>query len=261
MAPERVLSAVLRFILADAELELAPFEIAGHPAVRASAKAQERKPTELLLDQNAHSQAIRQLPDGARRGRPDIVQYTLLTLLESPLAKVGQLEVAIHTRHAVLLRIRTDTRLPRGEARFHGLMAKVLRDGKSNDNGPPLIWSEGVVAAMTVLEKCGQGPVVRLDETGIAMSPDELCAQAASGDLTVVLGAFPSGDFSEAWRKAAPSAASIWPQALNAWAVAAEVTAAHRRRWGPASGAGEAMTSAATGQGAGVAPPRAVRRR
>ena len=217
---------MLHVVLAGAEVELAPESIAGHPAVRTTAKEQNRKGTEVLLDQNVHAAAIRQLPDGERRGRPDILHYTLLVLMESPLNKEGRLKVLIHTRSGELVNIRPDTRLPRGEARFQGLLSKVLRDGASQDK-QPLLWSDGPRTPAQVLAEC-KGPVVRLDEGGAALKPLELARKAAAGDLTVVLGAFPSGDFAPEWRKAAPDAASIFPQALNAWAVAAEVVAAFR---------------------------------
>lgn len=217
---------MLHVILAGAEVELAPEEIAGHPAVRTTAKEQNRKGTEVLLDQNVHAAAIRQMPEGERRGRPDILHYTLLVLLESPLNKQGGLRVLVHTRNGELIRIRPDTRLPRGEARFQGLLSKVLRDGASQDK-EPLLWSEGPRSPAEVLALC-KGPVVRLDEGGAAVAPLDLARRGASGDLTLVLGAFPSGGFAPAWTAAAPEAASIFPAALNAWAVAAEVVAAAR---------------------------------
>ncbi|MEK6974981.1 MAG: 16S rRNA methyltransferase [Candidatus Thermoplasmatota archaeon] len=217
---------MLHIILAGAEVELAPESIAGHPAVRTTAKEQNRKGTEVLLDQNVHSTAIRQLPDGERRGRPDILHYCLLVLLESPLNKEGRLKVLVHTRNGELVNIRSDTRLPRGEARFQGLLSKVLRDGASQDK-QPLLWSDGVRTPAQVLAEC-KGPVVRLDEAGEAVRPADLARRAVDGDLTVVLGAFPAGDFTPDWLKAAPTAASIFPQALNAWAVASEVVAGFR---------------------------------
>lgn len=223
----RVAGSVLRFLLVDAELELVPSEVAGHPQVRAHAKIQNKSPGDLLLDQNAHRQACKKLDDGDRRGRPDIVQYTLLSLMESPLCKEGRLEVAVHTRDGTLVRIRPDTRLPRGESRFHGLLAKVLRDGASQDRDP-LLWSEGVRSPTEALAAFAAGPVLRLDETGTTTLPAALATRAVDGELTLVLGAFPRGDYSEGWQDAAPETASIHPEALNAWAVAAECAAGFR---------------------------------
>lgn len=217
---------MLRVLLAGAELELVPDEIAGHPAVRSNLP-HGRRAGDVLLDQNLHAQASRRLPDGERRGRPDIVHYTLLALLESPAAKAGHLEAAVHTRHGELVRVRPGTRLPRGEARMHGLLAKVLRDGQGQDR-EPLLWVEGRMGPSDALAAFARGPVVRLDEDGPPLRPAELAARASGGDLTVVLGAFPSGGFGSDWQRAAPQTASLWPEALNAWAVAAEVAAAWR---------------------------------
>lgn len=217
---------MLRIILAGAELELVPPEIAGHPSVRMNLPAG-RKPSDVLLDQNLHATASRPLPDGERRGRPDIVHYTLLAILESPACKAGQVEVVLHTSAEELIRVRSDTRLPRGEARMHGLLAKVLRDGRSQDKDP-LVWVEGVGKPAKVLERFAKGPVLRLDEGGAPLMPAEVVGRAKGGDLTLVLGAFPSGDFSAEWKEAVPEAVSIWKDPLNAWAVAAEVVAAWR---------------------------------
>lgn len=233
----------LRIVLADAELELAPAEIAGHPAVRRPAQSAGKRPGQVLLDQNVHGQAMARLADGKRRGRPDIVQYCLLTLLESPLAKGGGLEVLVHTRHGDAVRIRAGTRPPRGEARFQGLLAKVLTEGRSQEGGEPLLWLEPGLAPRQVLDAFAKGPVIRLDEGGPVRPPADVAAKAVAGELTLVVGAFPSGDFSDGWLTAAPETISIWPEPLNAWAVAGELAAAFRARWGPT---GEAQPSPAS---------------
>lgn len=216
---------MLRILLAQAELELVPEAVWGHPNVRKAVKIAGRKAGELLLDQNAHQHACRQLDDGARRGRPDIVQNTLLALLESALCKQGGLEVAIHTRHGQLIRIRPDTRLPRGEGRFQGLMAKVLLTGASQDGADPLVHIEVECSEAEALERFGRGPVLRLDEGGAQVTSATLRAQQAHDKLTLVLGAFPSGGWSDAWVQAAPETISVFPEPLNAWAVAAECVA------------------------------------
>lgn len=228
-------SPALTVVLAGAELELAPAEIAGHPAVRTTARETGRRPSEVLLDQNVHGPAIRKLAEGDRRGRPDITHITLLGLLESPSNRLGHLRVLVHTRHHILLRFRPDVRLPRSEARFQGLMSKVLRDGQAQD-ADPLVWSEGVVEPSDVLASWTTGPVVRLDEQGPHRTPEDL---VGPGDRTVVVGAFAHGDFSPSWRTAAPETASMFGASLNAWAVTGELVAAHhahlRTRKPPAS--------------------------
>lgn len=208
---------MLRILLAEAELELVPEAIHDHPAVRKQCKISGKKAGASLLDQNLHGPAIRNLPEGPRRGRPDITHHTLLALLESPLNKDGGLEIAIHTRHDELVRIRPDTRLPRGEARFHGVMAKVLLGERAPE---PLLWIDAVCPPAEALKRFAQGPVVRLDEGG-----PTLLASQVTGDMTLVLGAYPDGAWSKAWQEAVPTVASIHKEPLAAWAVAAEVAA------------------------------------
>jgi rRNA small subunit pseudouridine methyltransferase Nep1 len=218
---------VLTVILAGCELELAPEAIAGHPSVRASAQAQRRRPSEVLLDQNLHGSVLRKMEDGLRRGRPDIAHITLLTLLESILNKQGRLRVVLHTRNHEVIQVRADTRLPRGEARFQGLISKVLREGQSQDK-EPLMWSDGTAEPAELLKRVAKGPVVRLDENGTESTPAALAQRAVAGDLTVVLGAFPAGDFDAAWKRATPDVVRIWPDALNAWSVASEIVCGFR---------------------------------
>ncbi len=217
--------SAVHVILADAELEMVPEEIAGHPAVRKHGQTMGKRPGQLLLDANHHWQASKSLPDGERRGRPDITQMSLMALMESPLNKEGKLEVSIHTRHGEWIHIRPDTRLPRGEQRFQGLMARVLTTGQSQDKDP-LIWMERKTANRIVKDL--DGPILRLAEGGDVQDIDAVAKEVGS-DVTVVIGAFPSGDFSAGWKQAVPETVSIWPEPLVAWAVAAECAAAWRR--------------------------------
>ncbi len=222
---------VLRVILADAEVELVPGDIAGHPSIRNQAKLLGKQATRLLLDANAHRAALHQLPEGERRGRPDILQYCLLTLLESPLNKQGGLEVGIHVRDGQFIRIKPETRLPRGEARFHGVFARVLAEGKSQDNDP-LVWSEGVRTPQQVLSSFATGKVLRLDPEGPAIQPEALPAQSDE-DLTIIVGGFAHGTFTEEWQAAAPECVSLWPELLTAWAVLGECVAHWRAQKAP----------------------------
>lgn len=224
----------LRVLLAEAEVELIPKEIRDHKAVLSHAKRVDRPTGSLLLDQNVHKPAMKGLEDDARRGRPDIAHHCLLHLLEHPASKTGHMEVAVHTRQGDLVRFHHETRLPRGEVRFQGVIAKVLRE-KPDQEASKLVWHDGRHNAQQALQRFAKGPVLRLDETGAALSPLQVVDRSKKGDLTVVIGAFSKGDWSKAWQDAAPDTVSIWPEALNAWVVCAELAAAWRIRYGPAT--------------------------
>ncbi|MFW9984574.1 MAG: 16S rRNA methyltransferase, partial [Candidatus Odinarchaeota archaeon] len=73
--------------LIDAALELVPVEITSDPAVISTAKSRGKPPDQILLDDALHSKALQQLPDNEKRGRPDIIHRSLLTALDSILAR------------------------------------------------------------------------------------------------------------------------------------------------------------------------------
>ncbi|HYT17864.1 MAG TPA: 16S rRNA methyltransferase, partial [Thermoplasmata archaeon] len=112
---------MLTLVLADSELELVPPSIAGHPAIRTSARKRGRSPTSILLDSSLHHPALKGVPDGERRGRPDLVHGFVLLCLDSIVNQEGRLTTIVHTRHDDVLRFAPQTRIPRNYARFVGL--------------------------------------------------------------------------------------------------------------------------------------------
>jgi rRNA small subunit pseudouridine methyltransferase Nep1 len=119
---------MLHLVIAEAELELVPKAILDHPAVVNHARRRGKRPDEILLDSTYHHAAIKKLPDGERRGRPDIVHICLLNALESIASKEGKLRVYVHTRNDEVIYIRPETRIPRNYNRFVGLMESLFRD-------------------------------------------------------------------------------------------------------------------------------------
>mmetsp|Transcript_36696 Transcript_36696/g.40513 ORF Transcript_36696/g.40513 Transcript_36696/m.40513 type:complete len:281 (+) Transcript_36696:31-873(+) len=67
--------------------------------------------------------------------RPDILHQELLALMDSPLNKVGLLQVYIHTAKNVLIELNPVTRIPRTFKRFAGLMVQLLHKMKIKANG------------------------------------------------------------------------------------------------------------------------------
>jgi rRNA small subunit pseudouridine methyltransferase Nep1 len=190
----RLPPSLITFVLADAQLELVPPELHGASSVKRRARERRRAPAELLLDQAADHRAMRELPEGDRRGRPDIVHFALLLLQDAPWEK----RVLIHTGRDELIRVRADLRPPRSQAKFYQLCEDLLRQGKVPIDRTPLMTLEPDWHLWKVLAAEAKGPVVMLDEAGeLARSGDFARMASATPDLTIVAGAFPRG----AWRE------------------------------------------------------------
>ncbi|MGQ9583055.1 MAG: 16S rRNA methyltransferase [Thermoplasmatota archaeon] len=220
---------MLDLILADAELELVPPAIACHPACATHARRRNRRPTETLLDSTLHHPALRALPDGARRGRPDIVHIFLLIALDSILNIEGGLRVTVHTRNDLLMRVRPDTRLPKSQGRFFSLMEQLLIKGRvPHGEGEPLMSVEPG-SLRSALDAAGAARVVALSPAGRLVEPREYFAGLRGESLACVIGGFPDGDFTSPVRELADDVVSISPHTLKVWTVASEILVSYRR--------------------------------
>ena len=204
------------FVLAEAELELMPPELHDDPGVVARARKRRRPVEHLVLDQALDHKAMKALPQGDRRGRPDIVHVLLLLLQDSVLNAGGEARVLVHTRHDELVRVRADTRLMRNQAKFVQLAEDLLRQGHVPRDDPLLTleWDRDLAS---VLDEC-PGPRVLLDEAGVpARSPWFADLGRAHADCTVVLGAFPRGGFRSAQRAWFDHVVRVADRPVSAW--------------------------------------------
>lgn len=230
MRPRRLLRIVLTIVLAEAELELVPESIKTHPQVQSAARNRDRRAARTLLDASLHHEAMRQLPESDRRGRPDLVHFSLLLALDSALNKADKLRVVVHTRNDERIAVHPDTRLMRNYPRFVGLMETLFREGATPKREPLLIYEPGWTL-QRVLEHHATGPIVCFSEKGSPIEPSQWMDSKVAGseDLTVVLGCFPHGDFHDPPESFANEVVGLGGEALSVWTVEMEVLAHYER--------------------------------
>ncbi len=218
---------MMHLILGDAELEIVPQAIQGHPAVVKQAQIRKKKPSRILLDASYHHQAIRsKYPHEAeRRGRPDIVHFFLMNAQESILNHAGLLRVYVHTRNNDVIKIRPETRLPKAYHRFVGLMEHVFQNKYVPDKENPLLYLEKM-SLPALAKDCG-GKIIVLSENGRRVKLGEYDIPE---DVTFIIGGFPSGDFLTNINFA-DDVVSISPDTLMAWVAAYEIIAEYERRY------------------------------
>ncbi len=218
---------VLTLVLADAELELVPASLAGHPAVRASAKKRGRSPGSVLLDSSLHHPALKKVSEGERRGRPDIVHLFALLCLDSVLNGQGQLRTIVHTRNDDVIRLAPETRIPKNYPRFVGLMEDLFAKGAVPEAKPLLRLERGKPLKEVLAEF--RAPAWAFSEGGERAN---LWTEFAKldGDLVCVVGGFPHGDFRSPVRELCDRVISIHEEPLRAWTVTSEILVAYRQR-------------------------------
>ncbi len=221
---------MLTLIIADAELETVPPEIAGDSSIRKISRERGKKAEELLLDSNyMHTAIDRAFPgQSRRRGRPDILHILLHVAMESILNKKGGLRVFIHTRNDLVISLSPEVRLPKSYNRFVGVMEKLFKTGEIKDGEKVLLKIERMSLKMCVESK-SNGTLVLFSPDGEKETIGE--AKGDGGDRTVIIGGFSEGDYiSDAYSLG--KAYSIFDGELTIWSVASEVLCQFERNNG-----------------------------
>ena len=217
---------MLTLVLAEAEIELMPVELARHPAVIAHARQRRKQPTQILLDSNYHHPAMTNLSEGRRRGRPDITHLFLLTALESIVNKKGQLNILIHTRNNMVITVNPETRIMRNYERFLGLIETLFEKNIVPDEKQPLLSLQQNIPLKQAIEQIQADVVITFSKDGssviLADYFKELKKQKKH-HLLCIIGGFPSGKFHTDLKTIATDNFSLYPEMLPAWTVASEI--------------------------------------
>ena len=213
---------MLYLVIADAEVELVPEQIRNHPVIRRRARSRRKLPSQLILDSNTDHRAMGSLSDSERRGRPDIAHICLLNALGSIPCKRGEIRVFMHTRNDEVLEFEPETRIPRAQNRFYGILESIL----STRTGTNLIhYSE-----------------MSLTELRDSLKPDNCLAMSRRGEkidldkemgrnqnTMVLIGGFPRGFFLSPVNEIG-RLIRVSDEPLEAWTVVNEVICSYSRR-------------------------------
>lgn len=204
----------LKVILLEAPLELAPEKWKYGP----------------LIDKRYHYHYLSNYTRKWKRGRPDIVHFTMLLLLDSVLNMEGYLELYLHTIDGRVFAIRSDERLPKHFDAFKQIMAQLLEHERIPLEGEPLMWKAYDSLSEFVKE---HGKLILLWEKGEPNTFKGIAKEALEEGLPVGIGTFPRGDFEKSTlRKAAKAYSVLQGRPLKAWTVAYELVCSAERLLG-----------------------------
>jgi rRNA small subunit pseudouridine methyltransferase Nep1 len=211
---------VLNLIIAEAALELVPPEISHHASVRNDARRNATEPSRILLDRSTHHHAMLKLDEVEKRGRPDLVHLTLLSITSSPLYRAGKLRVYIHTRADVVLELSPQTRPPKSYARFRDLMQQLLEE--EPDTG--LITVFRATLPELIRKKIGADYAIGLSTQGRSSTLEKVAAElAGKHNPAVLIGGFPKGHFAPETIAALDETDRVHTDSLDAHVVAARL--------------------------------------
>lgn len=188
------------------------------------------EPSDILLDRSIHHHAMLKLPDDSKRGRPDLVHLTLLSITSTPHYLSGQVKVYIHTREDIVLELREGTRPPKSYARFRDLVQKLLSE--KPESGLISVYPASILG---LLKRIGADLTIGLSTQGKMTSFEELVSELSKKrNPAVLIGGFPKGHLTAETVASLDGMVRVHPDSLDAHVVAARLVYELERAKAPA---------------------------
>lgn len=212
---------MLYIILAESSLELIPKQICNHPSVVSYSKKFKKNSSNTLLDNSWHFGAMKGLDNEIKRGRPDIIHLTLLSLCTTPVFYENKIKVFVHTVNNEVISINNNTRLPKSYHRFQGLMEKLFLTKKIESEDEILMEMKNSSLSQ-LISKIKPTRIIGLTTQGQKTSLDKLVEQIEENSC-IILGGFQKGHFSNETEKIIEESFSINDSSLEAHLVASRL--------------------------------------
>ena len=212
---------MLTIILAESSLELIPKQMHNHPSVTSYSKKFKKSASSTLLDNSWHFGAMKGLENEIKRGRPDIIHLTLLSICTSPAFYENKIKLFVHTVNNEIISINNNTRLPKSYHRFQGLMEKLFLTKKIESETEILMEMENS-SLSKLISKIKPDEVIALTTEGQKTTFEKLIHQTKENSC-ILIGGFQKGHFNEENQKIIERAFSIHDSSLEAHLVASRL--------------------------------------
>ena len=191
-----------------------------------------------IINCDDHYKIIKSMKKKLDEFRPDIIHQCLLNLFDSPLNKVGLLQVYIRTNKNILIEINPKTRIPRTFKRFSGLFSQLFLKNEIGieDNSHKEIFLK---ILNTKLEDIIHDiPKILLSEKGRLVDIDTYCKNLENNikenknkNICFIIGTNPKGDI-DPMIKYNDDCISLSSFDLDSNVVCAKICSAFENSWG-----------------------------
>ena len=209
---------MLTIILAESSLELIPKELHNPPSVKSYSKKFKKIPAQTLLDNSWHFSAMKGLKNEIKRGSPDIVHLTLLSLCTSPAFYENKIKVFVHTINDQVISLNNKTRLPKSYHRFQGLIEKLFLTQKIEID-KSILMEINSSSLSEIISKIKPTKIIALTTKGKQTTIEKLI-QPISDNSCIIIGGFQKGHFNQDTENLIDESFSINNSSLEAHLVA-----------------------------------------
>jgi rRNA small subunit pseudouridine methyltransferase Nep1 len=182
-------------ILAESALELIPLELQDHPSVLSHAQKLGKHPSEILLDNSWHFAAMKGINNEIKRGRPDLVHFSILEATTIPLYLQNKIKIYIHTVDDNVIYIGENVHIPKSYHRFEGLIEKLFLE-KTIQSDTDVLLEIKKKSFTELINEINPSKIIGFSTKGKLSSFEKISSQI-SNNSCIVIGGFQKGHFSE----------------------------------------------------------------
>ena len=186
---------MISLVLAESALELIPLELQDHPSVLSHAQKLEKDPSEILLDNSWHFAAMKGINNEIKRGRPDLIHFSILEATTIPLYLQNKIKIYIHTINDKVIYIGENVHIPKSYHRFEGLIEKLFLE-KTIRSDDCILLEIKEKSFSELINEIKPSKIIGFSTKGKISSFEKISSQI-SDNTCIVIGGFQKGHFSE----------------------------------------------------------------
>ena len=186
---------MISLIISESALELIPFELKNHPSVISHARKLGKHPSQILLDNSWHFAAMKGIKNEIKRGRPDLVHFSILEATTIPLYLENKLNLFVHTIDDKVIHFGKNVHLPKSYHRFEGVIEKLYQEKKIMAKNELLLEIKEQTFS-ELIDEINPSKIIGFSTEGQLSSYEKIAAQI-SDNSCIIIGGFQKGHFSD----------------------------------------------------------------
>ena len=212
---------MISLIISESALELVPFELEDHPSVVSHARKLGKYPSDILLDNSWHFAAMKGIKNEIKRGRPDLVHFSILEATTIPLYLQNKLNLFVHTVDDNVIHFGKNVDLPKSYHRFEGVIEKLYQEKKIMAKNELLLKIEEQTFS-ELIDEINPSKIFGFSTEGQLSSYEKIAAQI-SDNSCIVIGGFQKGHFSDSVQNTITDLFSIGNESFESHVITSRI--------------------------------------
>ena len=212
---------MISLIISESALELIPFELEDHPSVVSHARKLGKHPSDILLDNSWHFAAMKGIKNEIKRGRPDLVHFSILEATTIPLYLQNKLNLFVHTINDKVIHFGKNVHLPKSYHRFEGVIEKLYQEKKIMAKNELLLEIKEQTFS-ELIDEINPSKIIGFSTEGQLSSYEKIAAQI-SDNSCIVIGGFQKGHFSDSIQNKITNLYSIGNESFESHVIVSRI--------------------------------------